>query len=535
MDLLPLIGQLVIDTSASWGRMFVALAISVVLSLAIGVLAATSRTAERIILPVVDVLQTLPILAFFPFAIFIFVAILPGYIGINAAVIFLIVTSMLWNIIFGVYESIKTLPAEFFEVVELYHFDFWTRLKKLYIPASFPRLVEQSILSWSIGLFYLVTSEIFSIGNPVSGCPAGNCTVTYGIGAWLVEHAPGVGGGTLQTYLIGVGVFVIFVIGTRFLFFKPFENYSTRYLRPQAKLSLPKYRQFALDIVRQALRTRYISKIHKATKEIRIVKIRAREHRAGLATTNDHTKAYIAIVAVIVAVIFYVFASNPVLIGYEYEVLPALAFSFARIWLAFLLITLISVPLCVYLIFMSKKTSSYITFFQILASIPATILLPLLVEGLQGATHQGELVAFAIFFLSGIWYTIFSMVASTRTLSSNIFDVKRLFGIKGWAAWKEIYLRAILPGFITGALTGIAAEWNASIVAEYFTATGVTGNNITTSVATGIGKLLDLALSPGGEGLGLMAVALLNLVVMILIINTFVWKRAYKNIAKMYG
>src|SRR5208282_4936157 len=119
-----------------------------------------------------------------------------------------------------VYESIKTLPNEVFEVVQLYHFDFWSRLRKIYIPASFPRIVEQSLLSWSIGLFYLVTSEIFSLGNSSNLCAGGTCQVTYGIGVWLLRNGPTASGGSLTNYLIGISVFIIFVIATRFLFFK---------------------------------------------------------------------------------------------------------------------------------------------------------------------------------------------------------------------------------------------------------------------------------------------------------------------------
>jgi NitT/TauT family transport system permease protein len=534
MDLLGLVGQLIVDTSASWIRMFIALGISIVVSFIIGVLAATSRTAERFTLPVVDVLQTLPILAFFPFVIYVFVGLLPGYVGINVAVIFLIITSMIWNIIFGVYESIKTLPNEVFEVVQLYHFDFWTRVKKIYIPASFPRIVEQSLLSWSIGLFYLVTSEIFSLGNSSAVCHGGTCSVTYGIGTWLVQNGPTTAGGSLTNYLIGILVFIIFVVATRFLFFKPLENYATRYTKQQAKLARPVYEQVVLNFIRRGMKSKYVKPIHAATKDIRIGTAMTRRHQALAVTSKKHTAIYIALAVFMAVISAYIFVSSPLLLADEAQVLPALAFSFARIWFAFLVIAIISVPLSVYLIFMSKQISKYITLFQVMSSIPATILLPLIVIELVGFPSHGELVAFVIFVLSGVWYMIFSMVASTRTLPNNVLELKKLFGVRGILAWKKIYLKAILPGFVTGAVTGIAAEWNASIVAEYFTTSGISGNNVISSVGTGIGKLLDLSLTSSG-GLELMMLALLNLVVMILLINTFVWKRAYRNVAKIYG
>ncbi len=522
MDLLGLLLKLVLDTSVSWARMFVALGVSVALSIAAGVWMATSSKAEKLMLPVVDVLQTIPILAFFPFAIYIFVAVLPGYIGINAAVVFLIITSMVWNMILGVYESIKTIPKELAEVARLYHFDIWRRLRRIYMPACFPRLVEQSILSWSIGLFYLVTSEIFSIGNK-------NYQVGYGIGPELIKLAQ-IGGGY---YLLGLGVFIAFVILTRFLFFRPLEKYATKYTRQRAQAPKPKLEKRMITWLETALPRR---KVEFDEKGFLIDSGGAAPRKPAVRRRVIKVSTlYTALGAMILLVMAYVIASSPTLRGYEIAAFIALAATFARVWLAFLVTLAIAVPVCVYIVFMSKRTSQYMLLFQIVASVPATVLLPAIALAIGGGALHGEVVAFIIFLLSGIWYVIFSVVASVKTLPSNIFEAQKTFGIKGWNAWKNIYLKAIVPGLITGAMTGIASEWNASIVAEYFTSTGITGStNILSSVGIGIGKLLDLSLAAGNSGLGLMVIALLNLVVMILLVNTFVWKRFYNRIASVY-
>ena len=222
--LISVLVQLIVDTAASWARMFIALALSVLFGIAVGVYAATHKAAERLILPIIDILQTLPILTFFPFAIFVVLLLIPSTAGINAAVVFLIFTSMSWNIVFGVYEAVKAMPAEFGELSRLYNLDRFERLTKIYIPASLPGLVEQSVLSWSIGLFYLVTSEIFSTGNA-------NYSVKYGIGIALTNFAFSTAPGHFTYYLIGIGVFIAFVVATRFLFFRPLERYANRYMR----------------------------------------------------------------------------------------------------------------------------------------------------------------------------------------------------------------------------------------------------------------------------------------------------------------
>lgn len=522
--ILGIILTLLQDATFSWVRMFIALGASIIISIAVGIYAATNNTAEKVILPVVDILQTLPILAFFPFVIFVVVATVPGVVGINIAVIFLIITSMIWNIIFGVYEAVKVLPKEYFELSELYGLTPWEKLRKILIPAVMPRVIEQSILSWSIGLFYLVTSEIFSTGSSMY-------VVKYGIGAAIATA------GNLLTYALAIIIFVIFVIGTRFLFFKPLEDHFTKYNRyfgQNMKAEIRRTVPYAREM--EAIGHRLMKTFARRTlmeigtsfaKGTRNVGRRISGSRANISFERSGKVIGYAILAILVAGIAYIIATHTFLLGYEYQVLQALSLSFARVWLAFVVSLAIGIPVCVYLIFITRHSSKYVLLFQIIASIPATILLPAIASTLHNYPHSGETVAFVVFVLSSIWYIIFSTMNMARTLPQNIFEVKKVFGVKGSDAWRKIYIKAIIPGLITGGITAIAAEWNASIVAEYF----AFGGNLS-QVGTGIGKLLDLSLA--GNNLALMLVALVNLTVMIILINTFVWKRLYKGVVKTY-
>ncbi len=527
MDALGLLVSLIIDTSASWLRMFAALFISVVVSVFVGIWAARSRGAERIIIPILDIFQTLPILAFFPFVIFVVVATLPGVIGINAAVIFLIVTSMVWNITFGVYESIKAMPKEFLEVASLYHMGLLDRLRRIFIPAAMPRVVEQSVLSWSIGLFYLVTSEIFSTGNA-------NYAVKYGIGVAITKLALS---GNTGAYALALAVFIAFVIATRFLFFMPLERRYSRYMKSASKQggAIAKMIIFAKRRIFPAQRKPGTGapkpekpRLQKGAAAHPVSKV-PKEERLG---RNYRALYYAVALAALTAILAYLYLYYPELLGYEVLALVSLLVSFARVWGVFAVILAIALPLCAYLVFISKHQNTYLLVFQVVASIPATILLPVLVVALEGYPLHSELVAVVVYFLSGIWYVIFSIIASTRTLSPSVLEVKKLFGIKGTTAFRKIYLMAMLPGVITGAVTGIAAEWNASIVAEYFTSTAIGNGAVITAVHTGIGRLLDVSLGTGN--LTLMLIALLNLTAMIILINKFVWKRFYKKIEKVY-
>ena len=530
MAILDFVVSLLVDISFSWMRMLIALLASILLGLAIGIFAARNERAEKIVMPIIDILQTLPILAFFPFVIYIIVGSLPGYVGINIAVIFLIITSMVWNIIFGAFEAVKTLPLEVSEVSKMYRMNGLGRLRKIWIPASMPKVVEQAMLSWSIGLFYLVTSEIFSTANSTY-------TVKYGIGVALTNLALS---GNYFEYAVGIGIFILFVVLTRALLFAPLETFFSPY-------NDQKQRKHRFSNFMHRLKTPKFPKIHW---HIKMIDLGHHNHssrganaasiagaakpttKAGLMDKRVYALLAVAAALLLLLLLYRIGIISNQDLGYEYDVLVALAASFARIWLAFAVILVVSVPASVYLIFMTKHRNAYVTLFQVLASIPATILLPLIALELRNAPYHNELVAFVIFVLSGLWYVIFGTMSNRNAIQSSMLEAKKVFGVKGIKAWRYIYLQAIVPGLITGAVTCIAAEWNASIVAEHFTSTALGNGNVITSVGIGMGTYLDAQLTAGKYWL--MALALINLTVMIILINRFLWKRAYNSVAKVY-
>lgn len=516
LGIAALLLQLVLDTSVSWIRMFIALFFSIIVGLLFGIAANRSSLAEKILLPLFDILQTLPILAFFPFVILVVVATLPGVIGINAAVIFLIFTSMVWNIGFGAYEAIRTMPKEYAEAAEVFQLGPIAKLRKVLIPAAMPKVIEQSTLSWAIGLFYLVTSEIFSTGSS-------QYAVKYGIGSALAGLAFS---GNLVAYAIGIGVFIIFVVVTRLVFFRYLER---RFVHRTAKHRRPlelKFNNRALESVEK--RFAVAGKIFG--RKIRAIERgEAREaHRIHRIMRNGNLVVLaVLLLAVVVVLVFFKGLATE-----EAGVLYSMAFSLGRIWLAFAVTLAVSVPLGIYIVFMTKREEAYMTFFQILASIPATILLPAIVIGLRGVPGAGEIIAFTIFFLSGFWYMLFSIVSTRASMQQSWEEAKEVFQVKGKNAWRLFYLKAILPGLITGGITAIAAEWNASIVAEYFTTSGISGGTVVSQVGTGLGKLLDLTLSSGN--IQLMVLCLINLTIVIIIVNRLLWKRSYNKIMSVY-
>ncbi len=530
---LQLLSALLLYTSLSWIRLLIALALSMLVSLGVGIWAARSDRAGRIILPLTDIFQTLPILAFFPFAIYVIVTYVPSPLGVEAAVIFLMITSMIWNIIFGVYESMKAMPKELFEVSDVYGMSRWQRIRKVYVPAVMPKVVEQANLSWAIGLFYLVTSEIFAVGS-TSYSVAGVGTVLAGLAI----------GGNFYAYAMGLGVFIAFVLATRYILFAWLE----RRFSMSKQFAPPAHAKRHLTMLGITHKVRLDREIRRLVREGRPSR-RAPRRRAlaaraparaaaapAAAAGRRGSRAYqwlLIAIAVLLAALYAAGAINGTTLGYEAQALDALVQTFARVWFAFIVVLAAAVPLSVYIIFFSRRLNSYITVFQILASIPATIVLPVIVLAVSGFAFSAEIVAFLVFFLSGIWYVIFSVIAEAKAIDPEVLEVKRVFGVRGLRAWKEVYIRVIVPGLITGAVTAVAAEWNASIVAEYFTSTGIGNGAVLSQVGIGIGKLLDTSLASGN--LTLMVIALINLTAMILLINTFVWKRLYRRMSEIYS
>ncbi|HUO42300.1 MAG TPA: ABC transporter permease subunit, partial [Methylomirabilota bacterium] len=199
--------------------MIVALAISIMFSLVVGILAARNRKAESILIPLLDVLQSIPILGFFPIVILGIIAVFPSQIGVNLAVILLIFTSMSWNIAFGVYEAVKSIPQDYLDLMNVSRSSSWERVTSLYIPASLSRIAYNTQTSWAVGLFYLVASEILTLGNTTY-------TVQHGIGVALIEFASAK---DYTAYSYAVIALIVAVVIWRFVFLREFALWSERY------------------------------------------------------------------------------------------------------------------------------------------------------------------------------------------------------------------------------------------------------------------------------------------------------------------
>ncbi|MDV3277546.1 MAG: ABC transporter permease subunit [Nitrososphaerales archaeon] len=522
-------GLIAIDIAASWLRMFLALGLSVVFALAVGIAAARNRRAEGVILPLLDIFQSIPILGFFPFVIIAIYGAIPNQVGVNLAVVILIFTSMSWNIAFGVYEAVKAIPQDYADLLNLTNSSLWQRMKSMYIPASLSRIAYNTQTSWAVGLFFLVASEIISYG-PFT------VPVTYGIGV-AVEQFTSSTVFDAANYALLIGGIIAAVVLWRYLFIREFALWSERYKmmeEPREKHRDPIMKFYSW------VNQRAVSKLFLFTQ--------GRGVSRFTSTISRFRKGLKYAVLIFLALFLFLVAiaitrSGGASLGRlpslstvgadELSVLYALGTSFLRVWYVYGICVAIGLPLGIVISLNFKLYDTVSPILEIISSIPAPILLPavVLIPVLGGLP---EAVSTIIIVLAIIWYIIFNVMAGVRTLPADIKDLPHVFSTGRGSAWRNVYFPGAITGFVTGSITAIGGAWNALIISEYFTVTNPTTGKITvlTQVPAGIGKTIDLA-AFSGDNLTL-ALAVISMTVLIVAFNLTVWRRIYHYATKRY-
>jgi len=505
--------------------MILALVLSILFALVVGIAAARSKRAEAVFIPALDVLQSVPILGFFPIVILSIISVFPSQIGVNIAVILLIFTSMSWNIAFGVYEAVRSIPHEYLELASMAKSSAWDRIKSLYIPASLSRIAYNTQTSWAVGLFYLVASEILTLGNSTY-------TVDHGIGVALIKFA------TAQdwvSYTYAIIALIVAVIIWRFVFLREFALWSERYKfveEPRSAHVDPLMRFYSwvnqksiakLFLIRPGSGVnRFTSVLHKYQKTVKYAIIVG---VASLVVLLFYNELAIILASGGEAVLPHVRLST--LVSIEIPVLVAFAYSLLRIWYVYLICIVVGLPVGIVISLEMKLYDTVSPALEVISSIPAPALLPLIVIVAYGS---GEVVAAIVIFIAMIWYIIFNVMAGVRSLPEDYKNLARVFQISNTRAWRDIYIPSAITAFVTGSITAVGAAWNSLIVAEYFT----TGNSTQplTQVQYGIGKTITIATNKGD--LLTLSLSIVTMTVLIIAFNLTVWRRVYHYTTRKY-
>ena len=507
-------------------RMFAAYGLSLVFAFAYGYLAATNKRRETIMIPVLDILQSVPILGFFPVAVSFFISLFPGSIfGVEIAAIFLIFTSQSWNIAFGVYESIKAIPQDLMEAYDFFDPNGILKLRRLYIPSSIPKIIYNSIVSWSNGWYFLVASEIFAVGAKAFRLP--------GIGSFILVSATE---NKIGLVLLGIVVLAFTILLLDMFMWRPLSQWSSRF--KYSVSSGEEEEREVLDIVvafwelvGNALR--YLKKPFQSI-DLSFISNIGHFFNSKIFVKIGKALRYVLIILLIGVSAFLLFSAarfgvnafTTFKLSYLTTTLQALLFSFLRIVFSYLIAVLWTIPAAIYL-FNHKGASKFIMpAFQVLSSIPAISFFPLLLYILLPLRFGLEFSSI-ILILSGMqWYIFFISYGGLRAIPNDLLEVVDSYGVKGNLKLKRLLIPAMLPSFMTGTITAFGGAWNALVVAEYI--------NVKNRIyaVNGIGALLNISLNQNERVL--FTFALLVLVVTVYCINHFVYRPLYDKMFDRY-
>src|SRR5262245_25613360 len=498
-------------------RLAVAYLAAVILALAVGHLAARSPFARRLILPVLDVLQSVPILGFFPVAVGFFIAVFGGSaLGVELAAVFLIFTSMFWNLAFGVYESLITLPEELGLAAEQLKLPGSMRWSRLVLPAVMPSLLYNSLISWANGWYFLIASEIIAVGPARYTLP--------GLGSYLAQA---VTLGRNEQVLLALLVLVATTVTMHLLVWGPFDTWAERFhieetgdrpRTPRMARVLGRSR-----IVRWFTRTVVIPAGQQSLAAVGAAL--ALFGRAGRWFAALCGAGLLAGLAVLGLRLWRLFTERP--LSPDLRALPLdLLLTFLRVSAALAISAALSVVVARPIARHPHARGPAVAVIQILASIPATAFFPLVVVLLAwGMGMNGAAVLLAL--TTMLWYVLFNVMGAAAAVPQEMHEAAHSLGVTGMRHLRRIFVPAVLPGLVTGAVTAWGAGWNAMILCEFIEA----GRQVHS--VRGIGATLDRATYTTGD-MQVVAASLASMVLLIVMVNRFVWDPLYQRLAARY-
>ncbi|MCZ7392486.1 MAG: ABC transporter permease subunit [Candidatus Methanoperedens sp.] len=499
--------------ASSFLRMSLAYFFSLCFALSYGYIAATNKKARKFMLPFLDILQSVPILGFFPAAVLFFIGLIHGRPGVEVAAIFLIFTSMAWNMAFGVYESLTTIPKELVEAADSFGLHGWQRLESLTLPVCVPKMVYNSIVSWSVGWFFLVASEIISAGSESYKLP--------GLGSFLIDTTYS---GKIALMLVGLSTLIIIILLLEVFIWKPMQSWADKYSYEYAGEKKPGGFIFSTKIIKHSFR--FIFEVFsKITVTMYII-----FHKHKWIKIISKSLGYVILISVLAYISYVLIVSiNKILLNLPaeaYSIPLAIVYSFLRLSVAYVICIIWTIP-AAYYIAKSKKASSYLMpFMEVVASIPAIALFPALVVIF---IRFGNLdFAAIILILTGMqWYILFNLIAGVKSIPKELENAATAFGIKGKLYWRKVIIPAMFPSFVTGSITAWGGGWNTLIVAEYIVYKGQEYHLF------GIGYLLDKATFETPDS-SMVILSVLGMSVTIIFLNRLIWQPLYRKALAKY-
>ncbi len=455
-------------------RMLAAMLASLVFTFAYGTLAAKSRRAGKVMVPVLDILQSVPVLGFIAFTVTFFLALFPGRVlGAELAAIFAIFTSQAWNMTFSFYQSLRTVPNDLEEVSRSFHLSAWQRFWKLDVPFSMPGLVWNMMMSMSGAWFFVVASEAITVGNQTIVLP--------GIGAYLATAIAQQNLGAIGWVILAM---TLVILAYDQLLFRPLVAWADKFRMGSSSSGIAP-QSWLLDLMR---RTRLIHQLlipfgalfSKAARwrflpATPLLRMPARLRPAADLQREKHITRVVDYLwaAVVLAVVawagYRVVAYVSQAMGWSdvWHVLWLGLLTLLRVMVLILLASLVWVPVGVLIGLRPKLAEKIQPVAQFLAAFPANLFFPVFVMAIVRYNLNVDVWLSPLLILGTQWYILFNVIAGASAFPNDYREVATNFHIKGWQWWRKIMLPGIFPYYITGAINASGGAWNASIVSEF--------------------------------------------------------------------
>ena len=499
-------------------RLFIALIFSILFTFIIGALAAKNRRAEQIIIPAIDILQSIPVLSFLSITVTGFIHLFPNsLLGPECASIFAIFCAQVWNMTFGFYQSLKTIPHDLKEVSSMFRLSAWQRFWKVEVPFSMSGLLWNMMISMSASWFFVVLSEAISVAHQNIRLP--------GVGSYIALaiqqkdlHAVG--------YAILTMVIVIFLYDQ--ILFRPLIAWSEKFKVEQSP-DEAEYQSWLIDLIRGSrLMKRFTQTIGvftdafvnarwlrisepRAVKEIDLKKQKRLDRFWGLIILLCIVGGGWFLLRFILAELKASDILHVFLLG---------AATGTRVIVLIIISSLIWIPVGVWIGLRPGIAQKIQPVIQFVAAFPANLFYPLFVIAIVEFHLSVEIWVTPLMILGTQWYILFNVIAGASTIPRDLYLAADNFGLKGWIWWKRLALPGIFPFYITGAITAAGGAWNASIVAEW-----VSWGN-TTLKATGLGEYIQASTTAGD--FPQIALGTAMMCIYVLAFNHLIWRPLYR-------
>ena len=503
-------------TLFSLSRGIVAYVLSLAFTLAYGTVAAHHRIAERVMIPILDILQGIPVLGFLPGLVLGMVALFPhSNVGLELACIVMIFTGQVWNMTFSFYGSLRAIPAELNEAALVYGFGWWKRFATLEVPSAMMGLVWNSMMSMAGGWFFLSVTEAFSLGSHDFRLP--------GIGAYMsvaIDH------GDWRAMIGAVVAMIVMIVAVDQLIWRPALAWAQKFkLEETEAADVP--RSWVLELLRRShvlpwLETRTgrlfagwrrrsaSAPVTRAgTSRVRVA-IRLLGAACGLGFVVLAARGFIHLVTLLAAVRR---AEWLRLVG-------ELGLTFLRVYGALGLGALWTVPVGIWIGLSPRRMRVMQPIIQVAAAFPAPMIFPLVTLAILAAGVSFSWGCTALMLLGSQWYILFNVLAGAGAMPHELREVAAVCGLGRWARWRTLYLPAVFPSLVTGLVTAAGGAWNTSIVAEYVR------YRQETLIAPGLGSLITT--STAAANFPLLAAGVMTMAVTIVLVNRTFWRRVYR-------